>query len=233
MSFFSVRLSGWSSSILVLLRQVRVRPGAAGVPAATAGDHRGHRPLRAVRLRRRPPRLRLGLGLGARHPAGRRAWGSARCAACPCGSGPARWVLRQGTAVTMVLWLVSLLVHFVGDAGGYHAGAAGLEASSFLLYLGLTLGVQDYVVHRRAQPLWAQLGPDAGRPLQMNFTQGPGVFFTTFRAAGRSRRPAGAPAGGARARRPERDRRRGGRGRRRRAARAATRRADRPYTRRP
>jgi hypothetical protein len=29
--------------------------------------------------------------------------------------------------------------------------------------------------------LWAQLGPDAGRPLQMNFMQGPGVFFTTFR----------------------------------------------------
>ena len=66
----------------------------------------------------------------------------------------------------MALWLVSLLVHFAGDAGQSHAGAAGLEGASFLLYLGLTLCVQYYVVYRRALPLWAQLGPDAGRPLQ-------------------------------------------------------------------
>ena len=36
----------------------------------------------------------------------------------------------------MALWLVSLLVHFAGDAGQGHAGAAGLEGASFLLYLG-------------------------------------------------------------------------------------------------
>lgn len=91
------------------------------------------------------------------------------------------WVLRQGTAVTMALWLLSLAVHFAGDVFGSHAhDGSGLEASSFLLYLGLTLGVQTVVVHRRAQPLWAQLGPPAN-PFQMNFSQGPGAFFATFR----------------------------------------------------
>ena len=37
------------------------------------------------------------------------------------------------------------------------------------------------MVHRRAEPLYAQLGPEAGRPLRIDFSQGPGVFFTTFR----------------------------------------------------
>jgi hypothetical protein len=91
------------------------------------------------------------------------------------------WVMRLGTALTMALWLVSLLAHFAGDAGGNGSGAVGLVGASFLLYLGLTLAAQYYVVHRRAVPLWEQLGPDAGRPLMVNFMQGPGVFFTTFR----------------------------------------------------
>jgi hypothetical protein len=95
-----------------------------------------------------------------------------------------RWVLRQGTAVTMALWLVSLLVHFAGDAGGDHAGAAGLVGASFLLYLGLTLAVQYYLVYRRALPLWAKLGPDAGRGPRVQFVQNPGVFFATFRSPG-------------------------------------------------
>ena len=105
------------------------------------------------------------------------------------------WVVRQGNAVTMALWLVSLLVHFAADSAGNHSGGAGLEAASFLLYLGLTLGVQYYVVFRRALPLWAQLGPNAGRPLQVHFSQGPGAFFATFRSEGAG--PAGwGPAGG-------------------------------------
>ena len=93
----------------------------------------------------------------------------------------------------MALWLVSLLVHFVGDAGQGHSGAAGLEGASFLLYLGVTLCVQYYVVYRRALPLWGQLGPDAGRPLRMQFTQftqSPGAFFATFGGPG-----GGGPAG--------------------------------------
>ena len=96
-------------------------------------------------------------------------------------------MLRQGGAITMALWLVSLLVHFVGDAGQGHAGAAGLEGASFLLYLGVTLCAQYYVVYRRALPLWGQLGPDAGRPLRMQFTQftqSPGAFFATFGGPG-------------------------------------------------
>lgn len=88
------------------------------------------------------------------------------------------WVVRQGGAVTMALWLLSLIVHFVG------AAASGLVEASFLLYLGVTLGVQQYVVVRRGQPLWAKLGPNAGRPLIMNFSQGPGAFFATFRTPG-------------------------------------------------
>ena len=94
------------------------------------------------------------LGLGTLHGITMRVW---------AGNG---WVLRQGTALTMALWLVSLVVHFAGDAGSNHAGAAGLEGASFLLYLGVTLAMQYYVVFRRALPLWAQLGPDAGRPLR-------------------------------------------------------------------
>jgi len=89
------------------------------------------------------------------------------------------WVLRQGTAVTMVLWFVSLLVQLVAGAGTQ--GAGGLAGAGFLLWLGLTLATQYYVVHRRAEPLYVQLGPDAGRPLRIDFSQGPGVFFTTLR----------------------------------------------------
>jgi hypothetical protein len=94
------------------------------------------------------------------------------------------WVVRLGTALTMALWLVSLLVAFAGDVGSGSSGAAGLLGASFLVYLALTIAAQYYVIHRRAEPLWAQLGPDAGRPLVMSFMQGPGVYFSTFRAGG-------------------------------------------------
>jgi hypothetical protein len=109
------------------------------------------------------------------------------------------WVLRQGTPLTMALWLVSLVVHFGGDFFGSNAhDGTGLESASFLLYLGLTLGVQTAVVHRRAEPLWAQLGPDAGSPLQVHFTQTPGAVFTFFRtggAPGSGPGPGGPPPG--------------------------------------
>ncbi len=90
------------------------------------------------------------------------------------------WVVRQGTWLTMALWALSLIVHFIGGAGS-------LGASSFLLYLGVTYGVQNYVVHRRATPLWEGLGPDAGQRLHVNFGPGPGgsgAFFATFRGDG-------------------------------------------------
>jgi hypothetical protein len=183
MSFFSYAL-GTIILILVLLRQVRVRPvprvfqprlplviGVIGLfeMFSYAGNHHVSGDAWGWVI----GTLLIGaLGLGVLRGFSMRVW---------AGDG---WVLRQGNALTMGLWLVSLLVHFLGDAGGDHAGAAGLEGASFLLYLGLTLAVQYYVVYRRALPLWAELGPDAGRPLQVHFTQGPGTFFATFRSPG-------------------------------------------------
>src|ERR1700677_2837230 len=187
MSFFLYAV-GALILILVLLRQVRVRPvprvfqprlpvviGVIGLfeMFGYAGDHH----VSSAAWLWVAGTLVVGaLGLGVLRGLSMRVW---------TGNG---WVLRQGGAVTMALWLVSLLVHFVGDAGQGHAGAAGLGGASFLLYLGVTLCVQYYVVYRRALPLWGQLGPDAGRPLRMQFTQSPGAFFATF---------GGGPGGGA------------------------------------
>lgn len=97
------------------------------------------------------------------------------------------WVVRQGTWVTLGLWVLSLALHFVSDVGAAHNGVGNFEAASFLLYLAVTYGVQNYVVHRRAQPLWGALGPQAGRGLQVNFGPGPGgtgAFFATFGGPG-------------------------------------------------
>lgn len=85
------------------------------------------------------------------------------------------WVVRQGGFATMSLWLVSLVLQSVGEQ------EAGLVGASFLIFLALTTAAQRYVEFRRAQPVWTRLGPEAGRPLVMNFTQGPGAFFATFR----------------------------------------------------
>ena len=49
----------------------------------------------------------------------------------------------------------------------------------------MTLCVQYYVVHRRALPLWAELGPDAGRPLRMQFTQSARRVLRHLQRAGR------------------------------------------------
>src|SRR5277367_4987324 len=191
MSFFLYAV-GTLILILVLLRQVRVRPvprvfqprlpiviGVIGLfeMFSYAGNHHVSSTAWLWVL---GTLVVGGLGLGVLRGLSVRVW---------AGNG---WVLRQGNAITMALWLVSLLVHFVGDSGQSHAGAAGLEGSSFLLYLGVTLCVQYYVVYRRALPMWEQLGPDAGRPLRINFTQAPGAFFASFNG------PAGwAPGAGA------------------------------------
>ena len=183
MSTFSYVL-GALVLVFVLLRQVRVRPvrrvfaprlplvlGVIGffTMVSYVGDHHVSS---AAWLWVLGSLLVGALGLGALRGLSMRVW---------TGNG---WVVRQGNAVTMALWLVSILVQFAAGAGGNHGGTAGLEGASFLLYLGLTLAVQSYVVHRRALPLWAQLGPDAGRPLQVQFTRAPGMFFTTVRSTG-------------------------------------------------
>jgi hypothetical protein len=93
------------------------------------------------------------------------------------------WVVRQGTGITLGLWVVSFALHFVSGIGAQDAGAGNLEAASFLLYLAVSYGVQNYVVHRRAIPLWDALGPEAGHRLQVNFGAGPGgsgAFFNIF-----------------------------------------------------
>jgi hypothetical protein len=98
------------------------------------------------------------------------------------------WVVRQGTWLTMGLWVLSLALHFVSGAGGAQRRAGNLEASSFLLYLAVTYGVQNYVVHRRAVPLWDALGPRSGAAgCRSTSTRGrgaPGAFFATFRGGG-------------------------------------------------
>jgi hypothetical protein len=167
--------------ILVLLRQVRVRPvprafratlplvlGVIGLieMGAYAGDHHvtGDTWLWVLGA------LLVGaVGVGALRGLSMRVWTSHQ------------WVVRQGTTLTMALWLASLVLHFgVDDVGG----ARNLEGASFLLYLGLTLAVQAYVVHLRARPMWDALGPNAGRPLQFHMAQGPGGMFTFFSTGG-------------------------------------------------
>jgi hypothetical protein len=179
MSFFSYAL-GTLILILVLLRQVRVRPvprvfqprlpvviGVIGLfEMFSYADN--HHVSSSAWLWVLGTLVVGAIGLGVLRGISMRVW---------AGNG---WVLRQGNGITMALWLASLLVHFVGDSGQSHAGAAGLEGASFLLYLGVTLCVQYYVVHRRALPLWAELGPAAGRPLSVQFTQSPGAFFASF-----------------------------------------------------
>lgn len=63
-------------------------------------------------------------------------------------------VLRQGTWLTMGLWVVSLVLHFGADwwIDALH-GPTGVASASLLLWLGVTYGVQNAVVHRRAEGL--------------------------------------------------------------------------------
>jgi hypothetical protein len=107
------------------------------------------------------------------------------------------WVVRQGTWVTMGLWVLSLALHLTSGFGTAQVGSAGLESSSFLLYLALTLGIQAYVVHVRATPMWRALGPEAGQRIRVNFGAGPAgmsTFFANFDGSGAGS-PFGNPAG--------------------------------------
>ncbi len=159
MSFFSYAL-GALILVLVLLRQVRVRPvprvfqprlpiviGVIGLfeMFSYAGNH--HVPSSAW-LWVLGTLVIGGIGLGVLRGLSMRVW---------TGNG---WVLRQGNAVTMALWLVSLLVHFVGDNGQSHAGAAGLEGASFLLVPGRDA---ERAVLRRPPPCPAAVGPTRAR----------------------------------------------------------------------
>jgi hypothetical protein len=99
------------------------------------------------------------------------------------------WVVRQGTWLTILLWVLSIVLHLTSGIGAAHFDAAQFAASSFLLYLALTLGVQAYVVHVRALPLWRALGPEAGQRVRVDFATGPagaGAFFANFGSFGNS-----------------------------------------------
>ena len=69
-------------------------------------------------------------------------------------------VLRQGTWLTMGLWALSLALHFSAGAwiDSIH-GQGGVVSASLLLWLGITYGVQNAVVHRRAEGLLEAAGP--------------------------------------------------------------------------
>lgn len=65
-------------------------------------------------------------------------------------------LFRQGTALTVVLWLVSIGLHFGADVlidGGVHGSASGLASASLLLYIAVTFGVQRLVVTSRARSM--------------------------------------------------------------------------------
>jgi hypothetical protein len=73
-------------------------------------------------------------------------------------------VFRQGTWLTMALWIVSLALHFGADWWiDAWKGPSGLASVSLLLYIGITYGVQNAVVHARAQKLLAAAGPMGAR----------------------------------------------------------------------
>ncbi len=54
-------------------------------------------------------------------------------------------LMRQGSWVTVLLWLLAVGLHLVVDSGN------GVGGATLLLYLGLTLGTQQVVVQWRAR----------------------------------------------------------------------------------
>jgi hypothetical protein len=63
----------------------------------------------------------------------------------------AQGVVQQATWLTIGLWAVSIAVHFSTAAliSSLH-GPVGVTGASVLLYLAISLGVQNAVVRRRA-----------------------------------------------------------------------------------
>ncbi|WP_052589994.1 DUF1453 family protein [Luteipulveratus mongoliensis] len=64
-------------------------------------------------------------------------------------------LMRQGNAVTIALWVVSIAVHIGIDVliGGTGSAAEGLGTTSILAYLAAVLAVQQFVTLRRAEAL--------------------------------------------------------------------------------
>lgn len=72
--------------------------------------------------------------------------------------------LRKGNAVTCALWVAAVGVHLLIDIGGGAAFAvpSGFGTASILIYLAVTLGVQQVVLQQRAasvSPGWSSGWP--------------------------------------------------------------------------
>jgi hypothetical protein len=69
-------------------------------------------------------------------------------------------VLRQGTWLTVGLWILSLALHY-GAEGWIDSlhGPGGVITASLMLWLGVTYGVQNAVVHHRAEGVIQAGGP--------------------------------------------------------------------------
>ena len=62
-------------------------------------------------------------------------------------------LLRQGTVVTAVLWVVAIAIHIGGDHVIAPHDADRLGGVSLLLYLGVSLAVQRFCLEQRARRL--------------------------------------------------------------------------------
>ena len=62
-------------------------------------------------------------------------------------------VVRQGSAVTVLLWLLAIAAHLGIDVAIDRVShpLAGLGSASLVLYLGVVLGIQSLVEQHRAR----------------------------------------------------------------------------------
>lgn len=148
-------LVGLAVLALICVRQLRRRPVAdAGwrvpVVLAVVGGYETLRALDAAEPSHRVPVLALvvlvgglvvGAGLAAVRGWQMRVW-----------RDDDGVVVRQGTALTIVLWLVAVGLHLGADALLAHVepSVSGVGSASILLYLGVVLALQQLVVQRRA-----------------------------------------------------------------------------------
>lgn len=108
-------------------------------------------------------------------------------------------VLRQGTWWTILLWLVSIALHYGAQSWiGALGGPGGIVSASLLLWLGVTYGVQAAVVHRRAEGLLALAGGAIDARADVVGGPGAGAWWSNRPRAGggpgpwtRDRGPAG------------------------------------------
>ncbi len=74
-------------------------------------------------------------------------------------------LFRQGTALTVALWLVAVGIHLASETAVRHEGGpAGASSATMLLYLGLALTIQTSVLRRRARARLVELRNARGAP---------------------------------------------------------------------